>query len=283
MHRLAIILALAACAAPEGSRSSRCGSALPAGLSTRRLPSGRVFRLYVPKGYRGQPAPLLLDFHGRGSNAAQERLLTRFDEAADARNFLLVEPEGEGGEWNAGRCCGGADDVAFVREILDSLEREACVDRSRVHAVGMSNGGFFAQRLACELSDRVASIASVAGGLAVERCAPKRPVPVLLVNGTDDRVVPWRGIEGRLPSVETMEAGWAARNGCGAGREEVSRGRASRCEARRGCAADVVLCRIEGGGHTWPGGPMLPGLGTASSDLDATVLATGFFEGHPLR
>lgn len=50
--------------------------------------------------------------------------------------------------------------------MLDALGREPCVDARRVYATGLSNGGVMAHRPGCELSDRIAAIAPVAGRTA---------------------------------------------------------------------------------------------------------------------
>ena len=238
--------------------------ALQPGWSTRETPSGRVYRIYAPaKAAAG--LPLVLEFHGRGSNSAQQRVLSRLDDAADAGPFLLVQPEARDGQWNAGPCCGAADDAGFVREVLSALD---CARPGRVHAVGFSNGGLFAQHLACALPGRLASIASVAGAVAFTGC--KTQVPVLLIHGTDDAILPFAG-------ARSAEERWAVRNGCGPEKAQVLRKGATRCEQRLGCAAAVELCTVEGGGHTWPGGVALPGLGQTDRGFDATAAIAAFF------
>jgi polyhydroxybutyrate depolymerase len=135
----------------------------------------------------------------------------------------------------------------------------------------MSNGGLLAQRLACALAGRIAAVASVAGAVPFSGCEAR--VPILLVHGTDDPILPFAG-------ARESEAQWAARDGCKASRREVLHQGDALCEAREGCVADVELCTIEGGGHAWPGGVPLPGLGATSRDLDATARIAAFFARH---
>lgn len=248
----------------------------------------RTFQVHVPASYDpATPAPLVLNFHGFGSNAGQQVTLSGMNEKADDAGFVAVHPEGTGApqSWNAGVCCGSAseqdvDDLGFVRAMLDELEARLCIDTERVFSTGMSNGGFFSHRLACELSDRIAAIAPVAGVIGVESCMPGQPLPVVHYHGTDDGVVPYDGSESLgFPSVEETITGWAERNGCDAEREQIFENGDSRCERFLGCPEEgpVVLCTVEGGGHTWPGGTPVPSLGHTTTDLSATDHAWDFF------
>jgi polyhydroxybutyrate depolymerase len=251
----------------------------------------RVYRVHVPRSYDpARPAMLVFNFHGYLSNEAQQADWSNLDAAADTRGFVAVHPRGRDTSWNAGVCCGAAmtrqdDDVGFVRAMLAALEAELCVDRRRVFATGFSNGAFFANRLACELSDRIAAVAPVAGLVGVTPCAPPRPVPVLNFHGDADLVVPYQGspVLG-FPAVTDSMRGWAARNGCGAAATEVLRRGDARCVSFTGCAAgaEVILCTLSGGGHTWPGGDVSALGGRTSRDLDATRYLLDFFERHPL-
>jgi polyhydroxybutyrate depolymerase len=134
----------------------------------------RSYLVHVPAKYGGkQPTPVVLAFHGGGSNAEQMVRFCGLNEKADKEGFLAVYPSGTGRfermlTWNAGNCCGYAmqnkvDDVAFTRALLDDLAEVANVDPKRVYATGMSNGAIMCYRLASQLSDRIAAIAPVAG------------------------------------------------------------------------------------------------------------------------
>jgi polyhydroxybutyrate depolymerase len=250
----------------------------------------RAYRVHVPTGYDPhRPAPLVLDLHGRGFTGAAQAAVSRLSRLADAEGFVVVHPEGLERTWNAGVCCGeamqqGVDDVGFLRALVDRLDGELCLDRRRIHATGLSNGGYLAHRLACEAGELVASVAPVAGGLGVAPCRPPRAVPVLHIHGTDDRVVPYDGWGGALSAPATVR-GWAERNGCDPTPSLALERGDVRCERWTGCrdGAEVQLCTVLGGGHTWPGGPPLPGLGPVSQDLDASRAAWDFFVRHPRR
>src|SRR5262249_2956371 len=150
----------------------------------------RSVNVHVPASYDpSQPMALVLNFHGYSSNAQQEDLLSQMSAKADAAGFIAIHPEGTQNSWNAGACCGvaaqtGVDDVAFTKAILDEAASKLCVDAKRVFVTGMSNGGFMSNRLGCELADRVAAIAPVAGVVGITTCTPSRPMPVIHFHGT---------------------------------------------------------------------------------------------------
>jgi polyhydroxybutyrate depolymerase len=237
----------------------------------------RAYRLHVPAGYDGEPTPLVVNMHGFLSNHLEQVKLTGMSALADERGFIVVYPSG-GGEppaWNAGDCCEyidrERDDVAFFEALVDAIGEVACVDQARIYATGYSNGGFLSHRIACELSERVAAIATVAGVLGVppEDCHPARAVPVLQIHGEADPTVPYAGgspmgwdiLYPNLPapsyrSAATTASFWREHDGCAASRTQgFSEGDAT-CQSYDACDADseVTLCTISGGGHTWPGG-----------------------------
>jgi polyhydroxybutyrate depolymerase len=210
-------------------------------------------------------------------------------EKSDAAGFIAVHPLGTGSSksWNGGACCGEAaskpvDDVQFVRDLLDEVATRICVDDKRVFATGMSNGGFLSHRLACELSDRIAAIAPVAGVLGVKTCSPKRAVPVMHFHGTADSLVPYAG-NADFPSVEEMMAAWAARDGCASTPATSFEKGDTKCRTWSGCATGslVTLCTVDGGGHTWPGGLPIP-TGKTTTAISATDAMWTFFVDHPM-
>lgn len=270
------------------------GRAVTAGDFDRRVRVGGVERQYlvhVPRSLdASRPAMLVFNFHGYLSNAAQQADWSNMNEAADARGFIAVHPQGRDTSWNAGVCCGlaqtrGDDDVGFVRAMLDALTSDACIDARRVYATGFSNGAFLANRLACELSDRIAAIAPVSGDTGVSPCEPRRHVPVLHFHGDADLVVPYVGSPVlRFPNVTTDVGAWAARNACATSVAVTFDRGDTRCVTFERCPDDgeVQLCTIRGGGHTWPGGDVGAIGGLTGRSLDATAAMLDFFERHPL-
>ena len=231
----------------------------------RRITVGTDVRSYIvdaPASPADRPLPVVLSFHGFRGSAWRHRWWTGWGALASREGIIVLDPEGhEGVELlqTRGRGWdfrpGETRDVDFVRALLDAVEQERCVDRRRVFATGMSNGGFFTNLLGCVLADRLAAIAPVAGAIALRRCAPSRPVPVLLIQGSADRIV-------NPDIVRGARDWWAGVDGCQPPEERDG------CARYRGCAADVVYC--EGShGHIWPG--------------DATARIWRFFQAHPRR
>jgi polyhydroxybutyrate depolymerase len=250
----------------------------------------RLVRVHVPTSYDPQkPTAVVLDFHGFTSNGDQEILLNGMNTKADAEGFISVHPDGTGTSlsWNAGACCGEAvqnmvDDVGFVGQIIDTLEAKLCVDANRVFATGMSNGGFLSHRLACELSDRIAAIAPVAGVLGIPTCKPSRAVPVMGFHGTADMLVPYAGSTALgFPPVPDTYAAWAMRDGCDPTSMQTFTNMDSHCQTWSSChaGAEVILCTVDGGGHTWPGGTPIP-TGYTTPYLNATDAMWTFFTRH---
>lgn len=280
--------------ADPAAKSDGCRSA-PAGSATWELQHdgrSRELRVHIPPSYDpNTPTPVVLNYHGRSMSASQQEAFSAMSEVADQNGFIIVYPEGTGNveqTWNAGFCCGSAqaqnvDDVGFTAAILDELEANLCIDTNRVYTVGMSNGGFMSHRLGCELADRITAIGAVAGTLAVTNCSPSRPVPVLHFHGTADNVVPYGGIVGP-DSAPSTTARWVQLNGCSESSEVYFAQDDVTCERWTGCnaGAEVRLCTIDGGGHTWPGGNdfTFGVLGNMTNAISASQHFWEFFSGH---
>lgn len=262
--------------------------------------SGRAYLLYLPASRApGAPLPLVLVFHGAGGRGSGMARHTGFNRLAERQGFAVAYPDGVRRRWNDARGLGGGqDDVAFVRRLLDTLDRELGIDPRRLYATGVSNGAMFAYRLACDLTGVLAAIAPVAGAMPAvltDRCAAAEPVAVVAIQGTADPFVPYGGggvamRRGSVLSAAEGTAFWVRVNGCGVAIDvsptvdTVTDGTRVRRERHSGCRAQraVELYTIEGGGHTWPGGPAVPRrLGRTSRELNATETIWAFFRDHP--
>jgi polyhydroxybutyrate depolymerase len=224
------------------------------------------------------------------------------NEIADRENFIVVYPQGTGNFWNDGReRAPKVDDVGFIRALMAHLEKMLTIDRRRIYAAGISNGGMMTQRLACELSDKIAAIASVAASMPENyspQCRPTATISVLLIHGTDDPLVPYRGgplsaasnIGGSVWSVADTIKYWVAHDKCNRKPaidylpdKDPNESSVTRRESYAGCAkaTDVVLLTVEGGGHTWPGAnPYLPEsrTGRTTKDFDGSEAIWSFFK-----
>lgn len=236
---------------------------------------------------------------------------------ADDEGFAVVYPDGTGGflgygrSWNAGggenglRCVGdpacvdGVDDVAYDDDLFDLLTQVLPVDTTRVYATGMSNGAAMSHRLACERSERYAAIVTVAGANQASGfpgCSPSTAVPVLHVHGTDDRCWGYDGAvggtcegeqSGDYVTVDDSMAFWAEANGCdGEAAEQpvaddADDGQTTSRLTWPGCGAATELLRVDGGGHTWPGGWQYldaEKIGPVTLDFAASREAWAFME-----
>lgn len=268
----------------------------------------RSYILHLPPSTTGALPPLVLAFHGGGGTAASMEKLTRFDDLADTERFLVVYPQGVADQWAGARDSATADpthvdDVGFVRALLDDLKRQIAYDPARVYATGVSNGGFFTARLGCEAADRIAAIGVIAATVVApeaQRCAPTHHISVVTMHGTDDTIIPAAGgatIEangGYILSVADAARAWSRVDACAeqpvvAYEPDIADdGTRVRRETYSDCAdgVAVVFYIIEGGGHTWPGGPSYD-TGTAiersTHDIDATAVLWRFFQAHPLH
>ncbi|MEZ4777234.1 MAG: PHB depolymerase family esterase [Bacteroidia bacterium] len=251
----------------------------------------RYYRLHVPPGYSPtSPVPLIFNFHGLGSNAFEEEFYTRFSLIADTAGFIVVYPDGILNAWNAGFVIGGTDDLGFVSALIDKLGSLYAIDPARVFATGMSNGGFLSHYLGCELSDRIAAIASVAGTMTafVEgTCNPGRTLPVLHIHGTADQVVPYNGGNLFYRPVDSVLSLWQANNQCLTTDsthlpDKVNEGSTVTRFDFGGCAdsAEVILFRVNNGGHTWPGAVFLLPNENTNQDIDASQEIWAFFRKH---
>ncbi|MGO8950433.1 MAG: alpha/beta hydrolase family esterase [Ktedonobacterales bacterium] len=255
----------------------------------------REYRLHMPAGYTpGQKVPLVLLFHGHNATAAVFERITGFSKLADDRTFIAVYPQGRVGPdgrtgWNTSRRKDPkVDDQLFVSDLLTQLQAELCVDSQRIYAAGFSNGGGFTAVLACDFANRIAAFASVSGEYYPQPngCAPARPVPLIDIHGTADRIVPYRGSRRlRYPAVSTWLQEWAARNGCTASPNIFYQQGAITGQAWARCAGNSALVQyiIAGGTHVWPGSSFQRALRSPDKQLNATAVIWSFFDGRTLR
>jgi polyhydroxybutyrate depolymerase len=258
----------------------------------------REYLLYVPRSYdRSKPTPLVISMHGAGLWGASQRDISRWNDLADRKGFIVVYPSGVGGKgvrvWRAEPGDGLMKDVRFISELIDTLSASYNIDSTRIYANGLSNGGGMSFVLSCTLSDRIAAVGMVAAAQTMpwRWCTDHRAVPMIAFHGTADRHVPYNGgsswISSRpFPNVSRWAANWARRNGCGSNPVESTVAADVTRRTYTNCADDaaVVLYTVQGGGHTWPGGTPLPKwfVGRTTRSIDATRLMWEFFSEHPL-
>ena len=273
----------------------------------------RSYYLHLPPNYNAASRlPVVFVLHGGGRADGDEvASRTGYNEIADQEGFIAVYPNGVDAQWNDGRGKTfrkakdntGIDDVGYIAELIDRMSHVYKGDASRVYVTGLSNGGMMTLRLGCEISDKLAAIAPVIANIPeniIGTCKPDSPLPVLLMNGTADPLVPWDGgsvsffrkTMGEVVSTADTVVFWTEHNRCSPvptierladkDRKDDSSVEVSiysHCSDR----AEVILYAIIGGGHSFPGGnipdrPLL--LGRKNNDINAAEVIWEFFKEH---
>jgi polyhydroxybutyrate depolymerase len=204
------------------------------------------------------PLPLVVAFHGAGGTGdgfARESGLSR---SADRHGFAVVYPNAGSSRhsWSLKRAA-VPDDVARLRALLGPVVARACADPRRLYATGVSNGGGFAARVACEMSDTFAAVVPVAGGYrSLDPCPGGTRTSLMEIHGSADQIVPYRGrAPDRAGDVRTYVTGWARRDGCDAQPRETHPARFVTWVTYVGCDDGYAVehVRLEGTDHGWPG------------------------------
>lgn len=267
----------------------------------------RMYKIHVPKSYKTETATaVLFAFHGGGgdmNHQANDSLYNQISKS-NQEGYIVVFPNGyspyKSGKlatWNAGKCCGDArdlkiDDVGFVKEIIKNLEHQLNIDKSKIFASGMSNGGMMSYRLACEMSDVFKGIAAVAGTDNTIDCSPKNPISILHIHAKDDTHVLFNGGAGKkafkdlskvtdFNSVPNTMKKWVKHNACDAKPKRVLEKEGAYCDLYSKCknGVEVQLCVTDTGGHSWPGGKKPRSDEKPSYAISANDVIWDFFKG----
>jgi len=302
-------------------RITLAGALIPGSVKVKGMV--RHFYLHVPKGLRKKKpimAPAVFVLHGGGpsTDAIGLRGSFKMDKVADREGFITVYPNGLGNQWNDARIADFeknnpaqfADDVAFLSAVIGGLGKSKIIDSRRVYMTGTSNGGMMTYTMACALADKLAAVAPAIASMPVElrdSCKPARPLPILIMNGTKDQIIPWQG--GRVSPMRKHDLGyvlsvdhtvrlWHGYNGCpekGTKKKLADKDPQDETSvevlAWRDCKAnsEVVVYKIVGGGHNWPGTnisrkpkALQPYLGVSNQDIDPREELWKFFKRHSL-
>lgn len=285
----------------------------------------RTFQCHLPPGYKTlKNMPVVLVFHGLSLNGSLMMFLSQFNPVADRNNFAVIYGDGIDKCWDTGQSGRGVDDVGYVCKVIDKIANTVSIDKRRVYACGISNGGYFSQMLACAIPERIAAIGVVGSTImqqAANGCHSNKPMPVMFFLGTSDPLISWGssgastangelnelvelvgankfgGVDsalarygGLMPVPEMIEF-WCAHNQVGAAHANITNepdkdprdGTRVRREAYGSSGREVILYRIENGGHTWPGGLPYASSGFAgkiSQDINASETLWQFFRTH---
>lgn len=273
----------------------------------------RSYDVFLPSGHDiSEDLPVIINLHGATGNKTLERTLTEFVPIAEENKIVMVWPQGNvlstcnagpQNRWNA-NLFNSPDDVNFISNLIDKLIEDYNVDRKRIYVMGRSNGGFMAYTLACELSEKIAAIASVAGGMTQNSidnsCSSTRVVPVLEIHGTADKINNYDGLntcDGYYTSVDDFINFWRNKAGCSAEFEEhqypnidTTDNSTAKRLTYKDCNNYVQLIIIENGGHTYPGSRSFEAhfqqysdlLWPMNFDIEASKEIWNFFKGFSL-
>jgi polyhydroxybutyrate depolymerase len=278
---------------------------------------GGMARSYLTQFPETKSAPLVIVLHGNTQTGADMRTRTSWSLVASRERFGLIYPDGLNRAWadlrpdfrRAGRPPpAGTDDVAFIVRLIEKHVAEGAADPKRVYITGLSNGGAMTMTLVCARPELFAAAASVIMNLTDESaaaCRPSQPVPVLMMNGTADPLVPFEGGKGASHyavdgfwSTSATLAFWRRVNGCKTedaavtdlgDRDPDDQSTVTRIESDCPQARDVVLYRVNGGGHRMPGAfsdARFPRIATAflgpqNHDIDGAETIWAFFSRFP--
>jgi polyhydroxybutyrate depolymerase len=247
----------------------------------------RTYRVYRPVNFSTSTSlPLVINMHGLNSNSQQQEQYTLFNPLADTARCVVVYPDAINGQWNIVIGQSGVNDVGFISALIDTMYKNYNIDLNRVYACGMSMGGYMSFRLACELSCKIAAIASVTGLLqeGTTTCNPTRKMPVLQIHGTADSTVAYTNTF-PYASVASTLTRWRTVNGCPASPTITN---VPNINTTDGCTAEqhyyglcgdstlLIHYKIIGGAHSWPDAAV--NLGVTNRDFNATSTIWNFFK-----
>jgi polyhydroxybutyrate depolymerase len=270
----------------------------------------RTYIVHIPQNFKEGLIPLLFCLHGGGGTAKGMISLTygRFNELSDSEGFIVVYPNAVEKNWNDGRTDKEAkstkeniNDVGFILAIIDELSKKYNIDKTKIFSCGISNGGFMSCRLACDKSDVFSGVGILSATMGVDyypKCNPSKPLKVIIFNGTEDPLVPYNGgnIEvfnknrGKCISTDSLVDFWIKMNKCDNGPSIItvpdldpSDGTTVEKFTYPGCMnnSSLILFKITGGGHSWPGGKQYLGkkiIGNTCKDINACDEMWKFFK-----
>ncbi|MBS1510127.1 MAG: hypothetical protein JST86_04755 [Bacteroidetes bacterium] len=265
----------------------------------------RQYLVHLPTGYTAQtPLPAVLIFHGGGGNYKQMQRYMHMDDIADKEHFITIYPNGIDKQWNDGRefkaSIAANDDVAFINQLLDSVQQRYTIDAKRIFATGISNGGFFSVYVSWKLTNRLLAVAPVCATIPEKifpSFFPAKPISVLLINGTGDPIVPYNGgsvgnklIGGRgncMSTDSTIQRYLTGNHITGTAviTQLPDTDTKDQCTATQymynGSNVKVCLVKITNGGHALPGGSQyLPKfiIGKVCNDFKAETMIWNFFK-----
>ena len=261
----------------------------------------RDYIVFLPQNYNGiAKLPVVFNLHGITLSAQQQMDYSRMNSVADTAGFIVVYPNAVDASWNCGisYVTHNVNDVGFFGTLIDTLASHYSIDKEKVYSCGFSLGGFMSYTLACQLSNRIAAIADVAGVMAkslLNNTSTLHSMPVLKIHGTADQIVPYNGAYDWCSVPQTINH-WTSFNLC----NPPDTTSIPNIDTLDGCtvqkirysfctdSVQVIFYKVIGGGHSWPGGDKQHlylswgTIGTTNADINASELIWNFFKNYKL-
>jgi polyhydroxybutyrate depolymerase len=231
---------------------------------------------------------IIFNLHGFGSNALEQMQYTSLNTYTytKEKNFILIHPQGapletfltsSASHWNSGGWTIGStvDDVDFIDTIIELVSNKHDINMNRIYSTGMSNGGFMSYHLACNLSSKIAAVASVTGSMSeqtFESCNPQHSTSVLQIHGTLDTTVPFNGNPSLgMEPLKKVVTFWQEYNSCNvepliSSTDFFDLGYSIEHSQYTNCINNqqVELYKVEGMRHVWPAADR---FGISASDI----------------
>lgn len=258
----------------------------------------RYYYTFIPSEMSTQNSvALIVALHGGVGSGTQLEIQSQLSVLAEQEKFIVVYPDGFKNAlgirtWNAGVCCGSAvnqniDDVSFISLLIEKHIETFNVDPEKVFITGMSNGGFMAYRLACEIPEKIAAIAPVACSMNIPNgCNASQMVPIIHFHSFLDSNIPYNGGHGDglsnhyNPPLDSVFNVWSDIGGCInrsdtiISNEYYTQVHFSSCS----CEREIQYLITEDGGHSWPGGQATAFGDDVSEYINANLLMWTFFQ-----
>ena len=310
IYFLSIVL-LISCSDDDKLQAEEFPSELSATLQHQN--NQRVYKMHIPPSYDGtNEVPLVIVLHGGGGNADIVQGFTQMNPVADANGFIVAYPQGfapasqDGFSWADGRQTGATimeiDDVGFIAKVIDEIKSDFEIRSDRIYVTGFSNGGFMSQKLACDLDNQFAAVATLGasiGAKVLNQCETSQSIPMLFMLGDEDPFIPYDGgtvlnNPSEIAGIETLVYFWKNKNACqtevlavqlpdivSSDNSTVTLFEFVDCD----CNAKVKFYKINNGGHTWPGVENESYeviAGETNEDINASSVIWNFFDEHQL-
>ena len=264
----------------------------------------RTYHLFLPDENSTAKIPLVIVFHGGGGDGQGMIRFTKFNDLAEDENFLVLYPDGENRSWNDGRTApdlkAHSDDVKFIDMLIDEMIAQHYADAEKIFITGISNGAIFSLYLASKLNGKIRAVAAVCGSIPTDYASTyhlNNSLSIMLINGTEDPLIKYNGgnigsqrwERGVVIPTDSVISKLVLMLGCSSTATESDLADINlkdHCHATKyiytNCKAntDIILIKVTGGGHTWPGGlQYLPKsmIGRVCRDFNATSEIWKFF------